>query len=363
MHKAVNQLEIQEFSSWSPSINKKVIIAGPCSAESEKQLLNTAEALAGSIDIFRAGIWKSRTQAKTFTGIGKSGLKYLKKIEELFNIPVMIEVLTPEHAALALQYDIKYVWLGARTTVNPYLVSEIAQALAGSEVGVFIKNPIIPDLPMWIGAIERINSVGITKIAAIHRGFQSMFSAPYRNEPIWEISIKLKCMFPSLPIICDPSHIAGNTKYISEISKKSISLDMAGLMIETHINPQAALSDKEQQLNPSELKILIDTLYLPSENSPHIKTEDKSETLKQIENLRQLINSLDESMLKTISQRFNAVKEIGALKKELNIPALQVSRWNELMQNRISIGNDLSLSEEFVEKLMEIIHYEALKQQ
>ncbi|MDR2083391.1 MAG: bifunctional 3-deoxy-7-phosphoheptulonate synthase/chorismate mutase type II [Bacteroidales bacterium] len=363
MYNSIDQYNIQEFSSWSPSFDKKLIIAGPCSAESEKQVLNTAEAIVNDINIFRVGIWKARTQPKTFTGIGKSGLKWLKKVEELFNIPTMIEVLSPEHVKYALDHNIKYVWLGARTTVNPYLTEEIALALAGSDMRVFIKNPMVPDISLWMGAIERINNAGINKIAAIHRGFQSMYSAPYRNEPIWEIPIKLKCMFPSLPILCDPSHIAGKTEYIEEIVNKALSLDMSGLMIETHISPKDALSDRAQQLSPGELHELLKSIDSSQNNIINSGIGQIDESVRQIETLRKLIDSLDESMLKTISQRLKAVEEIGKLKKDINIPALQVSRWKEIIENRINIGNNLNLPEKFVEKLMEIIHYEALKRQ
>ncbi|MDL2228283.1 bifunctional 3-deoxy-7-phosphoheptulonate synthase/chorismate mutase type II [Bacteroidales bacterium OttesenSCG-928-K03] len=358
-----SQYNIQEFSSWSPSGNKKLIIAGPCSVESEKQLFSTAESIVDDIHIFRAGVWKARTNPNTFAGVGEKSLRWLKKIEEDYNIPVIIEVLSPDHVKQAIDNGIKYIWLGARTTVNSYLTDEIAQSLSGSDLRVFVKNPLVPDISLWLGAIQRINKVGITKIAAIHRGFQSLNAAPFRNEPIWDLPIKLKCSIPELPIICDPSHIAGKRIFIEEIVRKALSLDFSGLMIETHITPEEALSDKDQQLSPNDLRNLLNSISSSLKSSNNIDLNQNNDAVKKIVLLRQLIDSLDANMLEIISQRFNAVEEIGQLKKEINTSPLQVSRWNEVMENRLEIANKLGLSEEFVEKLMEIIHHEALSKQ
>lgn len=360
------KLNISTFASWSPSGDNPLIIAGPCAAESKEQVNNTARRLVenGGVHIFRAGLWKPRTSPNSFTGVGRVGLKWLKSVKKTYSIPIATEVMSAKQLLLAVDSDIDYVWIGARTSVNPYSMDEIAAAMENIDIPVFIKNPLTPDLSAWIGAIERINNAGINKIAVVHRGFQSVYSAPLRNEPIWNIPIKLKCLYPSMPIICDPSHITGNTKFIANIVNKAISLDVSGFMIEVHENPSAALTDEKQQLTPTELSVLLKKIdgFVSNSLSLHAQISNDEE-YTQIDHLRALIDSFDENIIKTLSQRFEATKEIGEIKKKLNISALQVTRWQEVMKNRLEEGKKLGLSEQFTTNLMELIHDEALKSQ
>ena len=340
-------IEVQPLSAWSPSGDKPLIIAGPCSAETESQTLTTAKSLCGHVNIFRAGIWKPRTDPDSFKGVGEEALKWLQRVKNDYSLPCATEVLSPAQVELALKYQVDYLWLGARTTINPFVVEEIAAALKGVDIPVFVKNPLSPDLSVWVGAIRRLNKNGIKKIAAVHRGFNSLYAAPLRNDPIWNIPIKLKCMYPSLPLLCDPSHIAGDVKFVDAIIRKAISLDMTGLMVEVHANPETALSDSRQQLTPDRFLTILSHIsdYITKPLYKNEVAEDTPE-IKQLEYLRSLISTFDENLLNTVSQRLHTVEEIGTIKEKLNMPALNVSRWNQ-----------------FITDLMELIHRESLELQ
>lgn len=357
-----HQINIQPFSEWNPAGDKQLLIAGPCSAESEMQVLTTAAQLVEhNVNIFRAGIWKPRSKPYTFRGCGEIGFSWLKKVKREFQFPIAVEVMSANELKIALDNEIDYIWLGARTTINPYMLDELAKALENTDIPVFIKNPISPDLDMLIGAIERINSAGIKKIAVIHRGFQSVYSAPYRNEPLWDIPIKLKCQYQDLPIICDPSHIAGDTQYIEEIIKKALTLEISGLMIEVHAHPSDALSDSKQQLSPQQFgKILQNVDFQNRRKRTSNNTPEKEAALMKINSQRQLIDIYDEQIIKLLAQRFEAVKEIGKIKKGVDIPALQSNRWNAVMKQCLSLGNEFGLSDEFVTNLMELIHKQSI---
>lgn len=349
-------LKINSSSDWT-GVKKPFIISGPCSAESEEQVLQTARELAqtGKVDLLRAGIWKPRTRPNAFEGIGVKGLSWLKKAGEETGLPVATEVANSKHVEECLKHDIDVLWIGARTSVNPFSVQDIADALKGVNIPVMVKNPINPDLQLWMGALERINNAGITQLAAIHRGFSSFEKTPFRNVPKWEIMIELKSHAPDLPIICDPSHIAGNRDLIPLISQKAIDLDMAGLMIESHISPMTALSDKDQQVKPEELETILNELTIrkPTVISPVL--QDKLKTL------RNDIDGIDEHIIELMSSRMEIAGKIGAYKKDNNITILQLQRWDEIVSKRISMGKAMGLSEVFMDKMLQMIHQESIR--
>ncbi len=324
------ELNITPIEKWLPGYKKPVIISGPCSAETEWQLLSTANELAetGKVHLFRAGIWKPRTRPNSFNGVGEKGLGWLRTVKEETGLPVTTEVANRKHVELCLKYGIDVLWIGARTSANPFSVQEIADALKGIDIPVLVKNPVNPDLELWIGALERINEAGITKIAAVHRGFSSFEKTPFRNTPMWEIPIELKTVCPSLPVFCDPSHIAGSSELIPMISQKAIDLDMTGLMIESHYFPQSALSDSQQQITPSHFCRIIDKLIIRKAKIVNKKFED------QLEQLRCIIDELDEKVIQNLSLRMDVVDRIGEYKKENKVTILQVTRWEELMSER-----------------------------
>ncbi len=359
---AKHNIDIEPFSNWNPAGENQVLIAGPCSAETERQVITTAAQLVEyGVDIFRAGLWKPRSKPYTFKGCGEQGIPWLKRVKQEFHLPIAVEVISANELRVALDNDIDYIWLGARTTINPYMLDEISNALKGYNIPVFIKNPISPDIDMWIGAIERINAVGIKKIAVIHRGFQSVYSAPLRNEPIWDIPIKLKCLYPELPIICDPSHIAGDVQYIESIVKKALTLQISGLMIEVHPHPSQALSDSKQQLNPQQFERLLEKVNFEDKRKAFANnTPEKEQASAKIESYRQFIDSCDDNILKLLAQRFGAVSEIGKIKNDLDIPALQASRWNVVMNRCLEKGKELGLPESFITELMELIHKQSI---
>lgn len=342
------------FSSDSP-----LIISGPCSAETEDQLLTTANLLkkTGKVHVLRAGIWKPRTRPNSFEGVGEPGLKWLKQASIETGLPVTTEVANAKHVEQCLKMGIDILWIGARTTVNPFAVQEIADALKGVDIPVMVKNPINPDLGLWMGAIERIYNSGITEIAAIHRGFSSANKNKYRNKPMWEIPIALKSEFSTLPIICDPSHIGGNRSLIAPISQRAFDLGFNGLMIESHLAPDDAWSDASQQITPQILGDIINDLQVKSTGVEDPKFNH------QLEILRADIDELDEEILSILGKRMSLVKEIGYNKKEHNILPLQLVRWNEILQSRTSIGKKLNLSESFIIDLFNAIHNESLEKQ
>jgi len=351
-------LDIENLDKWFERGELPLIIAGPCSAESEEQVLQTAHAVSKipGVKIFRAGIWKPRSRPKSFEGVGELGLEWLKKVKQNTGLKVAIEVANPQHVESALKYGMDVLWIGARTVVNPFSVQEIADSLRGIDIPVMIKNPVIPDLSLWIGAMERVNQAGITKLIAIHRGFSTIEKKPYRNTPLWEIPIELKQHYPDLPLICDPSHIAGNTKLIFDISQKALDLAMDGLMIEAHIRPSTALSDARQQLAPDVLAILISKLIVRKEFS----NKDKERLLQS---LREQIDEIDHKLISILSERMNVVEKIGHYKSEHGITILQIKRWRDIISDRMNRGIENGLSRDFLLKVLQLVHRESISLQ
>lgn len=352
-------LPIQPIENWAEYRQRPLIIAGPCSAETPEQVMATARELAASkkVDIFRAGLWKPRTRPGTFEGVGSIGLPWLKQVKEETGLPVATEVAGAKHVYEALKYGIEYIWIGARTAVNPFAVQEIADSLEGANVGVLIKNPINPDLELWMGGIERIRKAGISRVAAIHRGFSNFEKTMYRNIPHWQLAVDLKRRMPDLPIICDPSHITGKASLLYDVSQKAMDLNYDGLMIETHIDPENALSDAAQQVTPNELKEILSRLILRSPVST-----DKG-FLDVLGELRTQIDLYDDQLLDLLEQRMNVAKTIAKYKKENNITILQTTRWNEIIRKSIAKGEQKGLSSEFIDTLFKAIHQESINHQ
>jgi len=351
-------MNFQSIKTWGLSDERPFIISGPCGVESEKQVHETADALSKyNVHLLRGGIWKPRSRPDSFQGIGAEGLKWLKDAGRKNNLPVTVEVASPKHVEEALHAGIDVLWIGARTTVNPFLVQEIADSLKGVDVPVLVKNPINPELELWIGAIERVYKSGIRKIAAVHRGFSTYEKTKYRNVPNWQIPIELKRRFPELPLICDPSHIAGQRDVIQSVAQTALDLNYDGLMIESHIHPDKALSDAKQQLTPHDLGILLETLIIRQPSTDDIIF------LNLLEELRDKIDQMDSDLLVMISERMNVAREIGRYKKENNMTILQVERWKEILTTRLRFGMDKELSSDFIVKLYELIHDESIRQQ
>ena len=352
-------LNIQPLSSWIKTGTEPLLIAGPCSAETEEQLVATAHLLAktGRVAALRAGIWKPRTRPGEFEGIGSIGLAWLKRAKEETGLPTAVEVATAKHVEEALAAGVDILWVGARSTANPFTVQEIADALKGVDVPVMVKNPVNPDLSLWVGALERINNAGITKLAAIHRGFSSYEKSAFRNEPMWDIAISLKTLAPELPLINDPSHITGNRDLIGYIAQKALDLDMQGLMIESHIDPTVAWTDAKQQVTPAALVEIIDHLAL---RKPEIRSADLKDKLTE---LRNQIDKIDDLVIQKMAERMQIVEHIGNYKKDNNITILQVNRWDEILTKRTNYAKALKLSTEFTEKLLELMHSESIRKQ
>ncbi len=337
---------------------RPVVIAGPCSAETEEQVLTTAKALAKqNIDLFRAGIWKPRTRPNSFEGVGTPGLAWLRRVKEETGLKVTTEVAKAQHVYETLKYGVDVLWLGARTTVNPFSVQEIADALEGVDIPVLIKNPINPDLKLWIGAIERIYKAGIRKIGVIHRGFSSFQDSKYRNTPRWQLPIELMRQFPDLTMICDNSHICGRRDILLETAQIAMDLNFAGLMTETHPDPDNAWSDAKQQITPATFSQMIDQLVL---REPTSSDED---FLEHIEDLRHQIDYLDNELLDLLGKRMEIADKIGLYKKRNNISILQPSRWNEILKIAAEKGQSRGLSAEFIEKVLKAIHQESINHQ
>ncbi|HZI68447.1 MAG TPA: chorismate mutase, partial [Hanamia sp.] len=318
--------------------NKRpLIISGPCSAETEEQVIETATRLAktGKVDLLRAGIWKPRTKPGMFEGIGVKGLPWLAQAKKVSGLPIAVEVATAKHVEMALQFDVDLVWIGARTTVNPFSVQEVCDALRGVDVPVLIKNPINPDLELWSGGIERLQKVGVKQIGMIHRGFSNYGNTEFRNAPMWHLPIEMKRRFPEMLIICDPSHICGNRTGLHDIAQKSIDLDFDGLMIETHIDPDKAWSDAKQQITPEKLADMLDSLKWRYENT------DEREFVTALAKLREQINQIDDELLTLLGQRMKISNKIGEYKRENNITILQTNRWNEILAKAFVKGEKL----------------------
>jgi chorismate mutase len=341
-------------------LNKKpLIISGPCSAETETQVLETAQRLAktGKVDMLRAGIWKPRTRPGSFEGIGTKGLPWLQQAKKLTGLPTTVEVATGKQVEDALHFEVDMLWIGARTTVNPFSVQEVADALRGSDVPVLIKNPINPDLELWTGAVERVAKVGIKKIGLIHRGFSAYGNTEYRNAPMWHLAIEMKRRNPELIMINDPSHICGRRDILMDVAQKAIDLDYDGLMIESHIDPDNAWSDAKQQVTPERLAEMLDAIVWRKED---VNSEEFHAALEQ---LRQQINHLDDEMMQILSQRMKLAEKIGLYKKENNITILQTSRWNEILERAFKRGEKIGLSKEFITKYFDAVHMESINHQ
>lgn len=350
--------QFQELAEWGFRSGHPFIISGPCGVESEEQIHATAKELSKShIHLLRGGIWKPRTRPDSFQGIGKEGLKWLKDAGLENNLPVTIEVAAAKHVEEALSAGIDVLWIGARTTVNPFQVQEIADVLKGVDIPVLIKNPINPELELWIGAIERIYKTGINRIAAVHRGFSTYEKTKYRNIPNWQIPIELKRRFPGLPLFCDPSHICGQTDMIQSVAQTALDLNFDGLMIETHIHPEHALSDAQQQLTPNELGLLLKSLIIRQPST------DDVIFMNLLEELRDKIDHMDADILSMMSERMAVAREIGRYKKENKMTILQVERWNEIVTTRLQFGLNKELTSEFISKLYALIHDESILQQ
>lgn len=336
---------------------RPLIMAGPCSAESEEQVLNTAKEIAAQgVKIFRAGIWKPRTRPNAFEGVGSVGLPWLQTVKKETGMLVSTEVANVKHVYEALKYGVDIIWIGARTSANPFAVQEIADSLSGVNIPVFVKNPVNPDVDLWIGAIERINQAGIKQIAAIHRGFSSYDKTIYRNPPHWQVPIELRRRIPQLPIITDPSHICGNRNLLYDISQKAMDLNFDGLIIETHINPDKAWSDASQQVTPDGLKNILKRLIL---RDPEIDDE----LMLTLAELRDQIDKLDDKLINLIEDRMKVVDSIGNYKKINNITILQNKRWDDMLRSRLILGERKGLSEDFINKVFRAIHQESINKQ
>ena len=331
-----------------------ILIAGPCSAETEEQVMSTATALARQgITIFRAGIWKPRTKPGGFEGQGEKAMPWLKRVKEETGMLVATEVATPEHVEIAMKYDIDILWIGARTTANPFAVQAVADALRGTNVPVLVKNPISPDLELWIGAIERVSQAGVTRLAAIHRGFSSFDKKIYRNLPMWQIPIELRRRIPSLPIICDPSHIGGRRELIAPLCQQSMDLGFDGLLVESHCDPDNAWSDAKQQVTPDVLDYILSLLVI----------RDEKVTTEGIHELRQQIDELDNQLMNLLAKRMRVCREIGQYKKEHNMTVLQPVRYGEILDKRGAQGSLCGMDADFVKKVFENVHEESVRQQ
>jgi chorismate mutase len=354
----IMNLSIAPLVEWGLPIQDIFLIAGPCSAESEEQLLETAKKLKDNdISFFRAGIWKPRTHPGSFEGVGIKGLRWLAKVKEITSLPVGTEVAIPEHVKACIKYNIDVLWIGARTTPNPFAVQALADILKDTDLPVFVKNPISPDLELWIGAIERLYNAGIKKIGAIHRGFSTPRKVLYRYSPNWKIPIELKRRIPEIPILCDPSHICGRSELIFSIAQEAMDLLYDGLMVEVHINPAEALSDSKQQLTPEQFQSLTHRLTLKRELS------NNEEYRIRIKELRSEIDDIDEHIIQLLGKRMDIARKMGILKKMNNISILQPHRWTEILKSRLFSAIDYNLSEDFTFHLFQLIHEEAIQQQ
>ncbi|MCF8390472.1 MAG: bifunctional 3-deoxy-7-phosphoheptulonate synthase/chorismate mutase type II [Bacteroidales bacterium] len=350
-------LKLENFSWCGECVTRPLIIAGPCSAETEEQLLLTARALsANGVKIFRAGIWKPRTRPNAFEGVGSVGLKWMRTVKEETGMITATEVANVKHVYEALKHGIDILWIGARTSANPFAVQDIADALKGVDIPVLVKNPVNPDVELWIGALERINNAGITKLAAIHRGFSNYDKTLFRNDPQWQIPIEIRRRIPDLPIITDPSHICGNRQLLYDVSQKAMDLNFDGLIIESHINPDKALSDAQQQLTPDALKSMLDRLIL-RESGAEMEVE------LNLAELREQIDKMDDKLINLFEKRMQVAAEIGAHKKENNLTILQSKRWDDMLKKRLNLGSKKGLSDDFITKVFRAIHQESINKQ
>lgn len=348
------EMNIEKINLQGVSLKRPVVIAGPCSAETEEQVMNTARELSSAgINIFRAGIWKPRTKPGGFEGVGVRGLAWLRRVKEETGMYVSTEVANREHVFEAMKAGIDILWIGARTTANPFAVQEIADALRGCDIPVLVKNPVNPDVELWIGAFERLYLSGIRCLGAIHRGFSSYGKDIYRNMPLWHIPIELRRRLPELPIYCDPSHIGGKRELVASICQQAMDLNFDGLIVESHCLPDFALSDSFQQVTPSELDRILKKLVVREDGM----------TAERISQLRREIDGIDEQLLELLSKRMKISHEIGLYKKEHSMPVLQSSRYNDILEKRSAIGCQLGLTPDFVKTIFQDIHEESVRRQ
>jgi chorismate mutase len=350
----------KELKTWldDMKLTHPLVIAGPCSAETEEQVLKIAHELKDSdVNYFRAGIWKPRTRPGNFEGVGSLGLKWLQRVKEETGMKTCTEVANAAHVKLALEHDIDLLWIGARTAVSPFIMQEIADALQGSEKIVLVKNPVNPDLSLWLGGIERLYTAGIKNLGAIHRGFSTYEKSKYRNIPEWQLTIEFQNKFPDLPLICDPSHITGKRDMVFDVSQTALDLNFDGLMVETHHDPENAWSDAAQQVTPTALIQMMEDLKVRK------ATETDAGYRESLDNLRAQINVVDDQLIELLGRRMKVADKIGELKKEKNVAVLQSRRWNEILGNMILEGESRGLSEEFVLKMFKAIHQESINHQ
>ena len=350
----------KENRKWLDNLhlNHPVVIAGPCSAETEEQVLKIAHSLKNTdVSFFRAGIWKPRTRPGMFEGVGALGLQWLQRVKDETGLKTATEVANKDHVKLALEHDIDMLWIGARSTVSPFIIQEIADELKGTDKIILVKNPVNPDLPLWIGALERLQRAGIEKLGVIHRGFSTYEKTKYRNIPEWQLVIELQNKYPNLPIICDPSHITGKRDLIFDVSQTALDLNFEGLMIETHCNPDAAWSDAAQQVTPERLVEIMNDLRIRKTST------SEEDYVSQLGNLRSRIDIIDEQLLDLLKKRMDIADEIGTLKKANNVAILQNTRWHEILGKMILEGEQRNLSEEFVIQVFKAIHQESINRQ
>jgi len=355
----VTNLKVMPISHWLPKIDNPLLISGPCSLESEEQALSTARELAKDkrVFIYRGGIWKPRTRPGMFEGVGSIGLEWLKLVKQETGLLTGTEVANAQHVEECLKAGVDVMWIGARSTASPFVVQEIADVLKGTDQIIMVKNPVNPDVQLWVGALERLNQAGLKNLVAIHRGFTPFSDTKYRNFPNWKTVIELRRLLPNLPIICDPSHISGKREYLFEISQKAFDIGLDGLMIESHIDPSCALSDKEQQVTPLELGKILDKLVIRYANSEDPQFENK------LENLRGRIDAIDHEIMEVLAQRMGIVKQIGLYKKENKVTALQINRWAQIMEDRSHLAEKLDLDDAFIKALFQLIHEDSVRQQ
>ena len=350
---ADRKLDILPLYDWGMFTEPRPsVVAGPCSTETEEQVMETARGLKEmGINVYRAGIWKPRTHPGSFEGVGAPALKWMQRAKKEYGLKISTEVASEKHVFECLKYGIDLVWLGARTTANPFLVQEIADALKDTDIPVLVKNPVNPDIDLWIGALERLNRAGIRKLGVIHRGFSTADRIKYRNDPQWQMAIELRSRHPELPFFVDPSHMAGCKEYIQELSQRSLDLGFEGLMIESHCNPSCALSDAKQQLTPDELSDLLYNRIIVRDSD-----SDSKEWKENIDQLRAKIDILDENLLYTLGARMKVSRQIGEYKRTNNVAILQTSRWDKVLAKVVAKGQEYGLPEDFVKEVFNAIH-------
>ena len=354
-----HELDIIPGTEWGFfTLPRPMCIAGPCSAETEEQVMETARGLSEfGIHVFRAGIWKPRTHPGSFEGVGVTGLKWLNKVKETYRMKVCTEVATEKHVLECIKYGVDIIWIGARTSTNPFLMQEIADALSGTDIPVLVKNPVNPDLDLWVGALERLNRAGIRKLGVVHRGFSTSASIPYRNDPGWKIAIELRTRYPQMAFFADPSHMAGDRRYLQELSQRAMDLGLDGLMVESHCDPSCAWSDARQQLTPQDLRTLLESLVI-RENS----SEDKNYK-EGIDTLRARIDVIDEQLLTLLQERMEVSRSIGRYKKEHNVAILQAVRWEQILSDMVKRADAMDISREAILAIMTAIHDESVRVQ